>query len=164
MIEIMEISKRAEDYNSYEEFYEKYKTAVAESYDVYAQHGHSWCWSLVGNIVPEHEYGEGREIRYGTKQFSRGTKVFLAPAQWGDGYENVVVIGLPRIGNRYIEVITHSKYIENFRMQKVYKPAVVKRMCSSRYLWWGDTEDDREDIMRYLKTLSLREANGQTGT
>lgn len=158
MIEIMEISKRAEDYISYDEFYEKYKTAVAESYEAYTQHGHSWCWGLIGNIVQKHEYGEEREIKYGTKQFSRGTKVFLAPAQWGDGYENVVVIGLPRVGNRYIEIITHSEYIENFRMQKVYKPAVLRRMCSSRYLWWGDTEDDKEKITELLKTLSSREA------
>ena len=154
MIEIAEISHRAEDYASLEEFYEKYKTAAASSYEAFVEQGHSWCWCLVGNIVQEHEYGEEREIRYGTKQFSRGTKVFLAPAQWGDGYENIVVIGLPRYGNRYIEVITRSEYIENFRIQKVCKPAVLRRMCSSEYRWWGDTEKDRETIIRLLESLS----------
>ena len=154
MIEITGISHRAGDYDSLEAFYEKYKTATANSYEAFVEQGHSWCWCLVGNIVREHEYGEQREIRFGTKQFSRGTKVFLAPAQWGDGYENIVVIGLPRYGNRYIEVITRFKYIEHFRIQKVYKPAILKRMCLSQYRWWGDTEKDREVIIRLLESLS----------
>lgn len=158
MIEIMEISKRAEDYHSVEEFYEKYKTAIAEFYEKYIEYGHSWCWCLVGNIVREHEFGEKREIKYGTKQFSFGTKVFLAPAQWGDGYENIVVIGLPRHGNKYIEIITRCEYIENYRMKKVYKPAILELMCSSRYCWWGDTDNDRERIIEYLKILSPEDA------
>ncbi len=161
MIEIIEISKEATDYNSFEDFYETYKTAIAESYEQYIGHGHIWCWSLVGNIVPEHEYGEEREIKYGTKHFSRGTKVFIAPTQWGDGYEKIVVIGLPRYGNKYIEVITKSKYIENYRMKKVYKPAILKRMCLSRYRWWGDTENDRKRIIEYLEFVSSEKVKKQ---
>lgn len=150
MIEIMEISKRAEDYHSFEEFYEKYETAIARSYEKYIAYGHSWSWCLVGNIVRNHVFGENREIKCGTKQFSSGTKVFLAPAQWGDGYKNIVVIGLPRRGNKYIEIVTRSAYIENYRIQKVYKPAILELMCSSRYCWWGDTDSDRERINEYL--------------
>ena len=161
MIEIIEISKEATDYNSFEDFYETYKTAIAESYEKYIGHGHIWCWSLVGNIVPEHEYGEEREIKYGTKHFSRGTKVFIAPTQWGDGYEKIVVIGLPRYGHKYIEVITKSKYIENYRMKKVYKPAILKRMCLSRYRWWGDTENDRKRIIEYLESVSSEKVKKQ---
>ena len=154
MIEIMEISRNAEDYSSVEEFYEKYKTAIAQSYEKYVEHGHNWCWSLVGNIVQEHEWGEKREIKYGTKHFSQGTKVFLAPVQWGDGYENIVVIGLPRYGKKYIEIVMRSEYIENYRIKKVYQPAILRRMCLSQYRWWGDTEKDRLEIMEYLKTFS----------
>lgn len=151
MIEIMEISRNVEDYKSSEEFYEKYKAATAESYEKFIEHGHNWCWCLVGNIVQEHEYGEEHEIKLGTKQFSRGTKVFLAPAQWGDGYEKIVVIGLPRYGKKYIEVVTNSKYIENFRIKKVYNPTILKRMCSSNYRWWSDTENDKEKIIRLIE-------------
>ena len=161
MIEMIEISHRAEDYCSLEEFYEKYKATIVESYEDFIEQGHSWCWCLVGNIVQEHEYGEEHEIKYGTKQFSRGTKVFLAPVQWGDGYENIVVIVLPRYGNKYIEIITRSKYIENYRVKKVYKPAILKRMCSSQYGWWGDTEKARIEIMEYLETRSPEEAKRQ---
>lgn len=161
MIEIAEISKNAADYDSFEAFDEKYRTAIAESYEQYIEHGHSWCWSLVGNIVPEHEYGEEREIKYGTKHFSRGTKVWIAPAQWGDGYERIVVIGLPRYGRRYIEIIMQSKYVVDYRIGKVYKPAILKRMCSSRYLWWGDTENDRKRIMEYLESASPEKVKKQ---
>lgn len=33
MIEIIEISKKAEDYYSVDDFYEEYKTVIAESYE-----------------------------------------------------------------------------------------------------------------------------------
>ena len=158
MIEIMEVPKKAENDDSVGAFYEKYNTAAAKSYEKYIEYGHHWCWCLVGNIVQEHAYGEKREIKYGTKHFSRGTKVYLAPVQWGDGYEYIVVIGLPRYGNKYIEVIMRSAYIENYRMKKVYKPAVLKRICSSPYYWWGDTENDRKEIIQYLKTRAPEEA------
>ena len=157
-----EMSHRAQDYCSLEEYYEKYKSTIVESYEDFKKQGHSWCWCLVGNIVQEHEYGEKHEIKYGTKHFSRGSKVFLAPAQWGDGYENIVVIGLPRYGSKYIEIIIRSKYIENYRMKKVYKPAILKRMCSSQYRWWGDTEKDRKDIIKFLESLSPEEAKRQS--
>ena len=140
MIEIMEIPKKAENDDSVGAFYEKYNTAAAKSYEKYI------------------EYGLKREIKNGTKHFSRGTKVYLAPVQWGDGYEYIVVIGLPRYGNKYIEVIMRSAYIENYRMKKVYKPAVLKRICSSPYYWWGDTENDRKEIIQYLKTRAPEEA------
>lgn len=151
MIEINFISKNAADYVSLDDFKEKYNSAVAKSYEDYLNSGHSWCWCLVGNIVEQHEYGEQHEIKCGTKQFSPGAKVYLAPTQWGDGYEKIVVIGLPRHGGKYIEIITSSKYIENLRIQKVFKPAVLKRMCSSKWRWWGDTDNDRCIIEHYIE-------------
>jgi len=127
-----------------------------ESYDEYSDDGHNWCWCLVGNIVSEHEYGEEHELKHGTKHFSRGTKVYLAPVQWGDGYEKIIVIGLSRYKRNYIEVITRFDYVENIRIQKVYKPAVLERMCSSSYRWWNDTEEDRVDIIGYLNTFNSK--------
>ncbi|WP_333864002.1 hypothetical protein [Sphingobacterium sp.] len=35
-------------------------------------------WTLVANIKQEISYGQGKlQIRYGTKQFSPGTKVYI---------------------------------------------------------------------------------------
>jgi HSP90 family molecular chaperone len=51
-------------------------------------------WCLIGNIIQERSYGEKEdEIRAGTKHFSPGTKVYCLPAQWGDGYDQILVIG-----------------------------------------------------------------------
>ncbi len=36
--------------------------------------------------------------------------------------------------------------IENFKVKKVYDPAVLKMMDVSKYRWWGDTDEDREQI------------------
>ncbi len=161
MIELFTMSRKAEDYESYEEFLQKYETTIIESYEEYMEQGHSWCWCLVGNVIQEHEYGEEHEIKYGTKHFSRGTKVYLAPVQWGDGYESIVVIGLSRYKKKYIEVITRSAYIENFRLKKVYSPTILKRMCASQYRWWGDTDADRDSIIEYLKSRNPEEAQRQ---
>ena len=62
--------------------------------------------------MKEHPFGEEKEIRKGTKQFSVGTKVFLAPVQWGDGYERVIVIGIARGSRKYIEIVMQKKYIK----------------------------------------------------
>ncbi len=103
-------------------------------------------WCLVGNIVQSHTYGEEHEIRYGSKQFAPGAKVFIAPANWGDGYENVIVIGCPRRCRHYIEIIMRSDLIENVRSKKVYAPFLLKMMDESQYTWWGSSEEDRECI------------------
>ena len=114
-----------------------------------------WRWALVGNIVGEHEFGEEHEVRRGTKQFRPGAKVYCSYPQWGDGYENIVVIGKPRKKNGYIEIIMPSKLIENFRLQKVYKPAVLKRMRDENgYGFWGNTDEDKEEILEMLKWLN----------
>lgn len=109
-----------------------------------------WRWALVGNIVETHEYGENHEIRYGTKQFPPGAKVYIAPPNWGDGWENVIVIGVPRKSKKYIEIVMPCKYIENFRIQKVFKPAILRIMFRSKYWWWDDSDNDRDTILGFI--------------
>ncbi len=142
-------------------YFKEVELLKIKTYDEYINKGHEWCWSLVGNIVKEHEFGEEKVIKPGTKHFSAGTKVYLAPASWGDGYERIRVIGIGRGNRKYIEIVMQSKYIENFRMQKVYKPAIVKRMLNSENCWWGDSDDARKEIIKYLKFLSPEEAEKQ---
>ena len=160
MIQTIELSSEEKVFTSseYEEYMKEYAKTVANSWDDYREMGHEWCWGLVGNIKPEREYGEDHEIRRGTKHFSGGAKVYIAPVQWGDGGENVVVIGVPRYRKSNIEIITRSKFIENYRMKKVYKPAVINLMCSSEHYWWNDTDQARKEIIKYLEYLNPEEA------
>ena len=112
-----------------------------------------WRWCLVGNIVQEHRYSENGEIRLGTKHFAPGAKVYCAPGQWGDGYEQIVVIGSPRHGKRFIEIVMPFKKIEEFRIQKVFNPLLLKMMQDSQYEWWENNESDYENIMRMLQSM-----------
>jgi len=59
-------------------------------------------WVLVGNIVNERPYGPGGiETKHGTKHFSPGTKVYCFPAQWGDGYDQIIAIGSHRASIKF---------------------------------------------------------------
>ena len=113
-----------------------------------------WCWCLVGNIVNAHEFGENHEMKYGTKHFSSGTKVFINLIYGGMGHEQVLVIGIPRHRHNYIEVVIPRKYVENLRIQKVFKKNVLERMKKSDWKWWGKTDDDRENILKALEWLN----------
>ncbi len=150
MIEIRKVSRRAEDYPSGEEFDKAYEASVVRSYDDFLEDGHSWVWCLVGNIVKEHEYGEEHEIRRGTKAFPPGAKVCITYGHSGVVPHMLRVIGVPRHSRSHIEKLVREDRIGNLRMQKVYSPALLKRMCSSEYCWWGDLDDDRDEIIRYI--------------
>lgn len=113
----------------------------------------TFIWCLVGNIIDE-EYRANKEIRTGIKHFSPNTKVYCFPAQWGDGYENIRVIGRHRKSKRYITLIIQSKYITNWRLQKVYRPYILKVMHSEN--GWSDSEKDKETIIEMLKWLPNR--------
>lgn len=103
-----------------------------------------WRWCLVGNIVETHEFGEEHELRHGNKQFRPGAKVFINLVYGGMGHENILVIGTPRHGKQYIEVVIRRKHVCNFRVQRVYKPAVLKLMSASKWDWWDNSDDTRE--------------------
>lgn len=118
-----------------------------------------WRWCIVGNIVESHSFGQYGETRIGTKQFRPGAKVYCSIWNWGDGGEHYPVIGLPRHGKRLITVIMPSKYITNFRIQKVFNPAVLKEMERDERFWFSNSDKDRDDILRYLKSC---EDNGLT--
>lgn len=113
-----------------------------------------WQWCLVGNIVEKHEYGEERTIKYGNKQFRPNAKVFINLVYGGMGHESILVIGMPRHSSKYIEIVIARKYVCNFRVQKVFKPAVLKRMKNSEWDWWGNSDEAYEKIVRCLDWLN----------
>lgn len=126
-----------------------------------------WVWGLVGNIVDEHPYGKDKKIVRGTKHFKPGTKVYCLKTHWGDGYESIPVIGRNRKG-KLIEIVMRRDLIENFRMKKVFSPSVIKMMGRYSYddwyyghqRWfegWGNADEDRREIERYLQWLNLNE-------
>ena len=113
-----------------------------------------WQWCLVGNIAEKNEYGEEHTITYGNKQFRPNTKVFINLVYGGMGHERILVIGMPRHSSKYIEIVIARKYVCNFRVQKVFKPAVLKRMKNSKWGWWGNSDEAYERIVRCLDWLN----------
>jgi len=113
-----------------------------------------FIWCLVGNIIEKHYYGEDKQLKIGTKQFSPNTKVYCYPALWGDGYENIKVIGRPRSSQKFITVIVKAKYIKNWRLQKVYHPYIIKKMKESE--GWDNTERSQKEISAMVKWLPER--------
>jgi len=113
-----------------------------------------WQWCLVGNIAEKNEYGEEHTIKYGNKQFRPNTKVFINLVYGGMGHERILVIGMPRHASKYIEIVIARKYVCNFRVQKVFKPAVLKRMKNSKWGWWGNSDEAYESIVRCLDWLN----------
>ncbi len=76
-----------------EELIDRFGKSLEDIYRSVEEYDFVWC--LVGNIVEEHEFGEEKEIRKGTKHFSPNAKVYCFPALWGDGYEHILVLGKP---------------------------------------------------------------------
>lgn len=122
-----------------------------------------WRWCLVGNIVDNRIYGENHEIKNGTKNFSAGTKVYIAPNQWGDGGEQIVVLGKPKNKKGFIECVIRSDYIYNYRLKKIYSPLLIKRMNDSKHSWWGNDEEWKKCIEKIAEDRNKnREKNLNT--
>lgn len=120
-----------------------------------------WRWCLVGNIAEEHEYGEEHIILKDNKQFRPGAKVFINLVYGGMAHEDIVVIGLPRHCSKYIEVVVRRKCVCNFRVQKVFKPAVLNKMKASKFEWWDSTDEAHDEIAGYLDWLNKSAENNK---
>jgi hypothetical protein len=90
----------------------------------------------------------------GTKHFSQNTKVICFPPKWGDGYENIMVIGRHRNSKRYITIIMPSKRINNWRMKRVYEPHVIREMKLN--VGWKESDSDKERLEILLASLLKR--------
>ncbi|TGE20911.1 hypothetical protein [Hymenobacter metallicola] len=92
-------------------------TGVSESY-----------WTAVGNIVRERPYGPGgAEIRFGTKHFAPGAKVYII--NWYAGMcQSIIVVGMHRKSKRFITLALDVRLVENLRPQVCYNPAVIAKL------------------------------------
>ena len=113
-----------------------------------------WQWCLVGNIVDAHKHGERHIIKYGNKQFRPGAKVYINLVYGGLAHENILVICLPRRSSKYIVIVIARKYVCNFRLKKVFKPAVLEKMKTSKWDWWGQSDESYDRINGCLDWLN----------
>ena len=113
----------------------------------------NWRFCVAGNIVNSHldEYGI---VRYGTKAFAGGTKVYLNGKTWSDDSGDIGVIGLNRFGRYVLEWIPIS-LIKNMRSQRVFKNVVLSIIDYEEqvenWLWWGRTAADKRETIAFTE-------------
>src|SRR5262245_49726707 len=103
-------------------------------------------WMLVGNVKRfTHKGPGGRIVELGVKHFAPGAKVYCLPEAWGDGYENVRVVGKHR-GGRKINIVMPSKHIEHWRAQLVYSPELLRLIGEDG---WGADEEAEKTVKEW---------------
>ena len=60
---------------------------------------------------------------------------------------------------QYIEVVIRRKHVCNFRVQKVYKPAVLKLMSASEWDWWDNSDDTRASLEKSAEWMNAAAEN-----
>lgn len=112
-----------------------------------------WRFGVVANITHSHT-DENNELRYGTKAFTPGTKVYLGGKYWDKENPQIGVIGMNRFGKTVVESVSVS-LIENVRTQRIYKPKVLAIISHLETMdgweWWQRTVADRKDAERFAK-------------
>ena len=112
-----------------------------------------WRFCVAGNIVKSHLDEEG-VLRYGTKAFTGGTKVYLDGKGWKELPSTISVIGQNRFG-RYVLEWVPMELIENVRCQRVFKRTVLNIMDylerMENWSWWQRTAADRREAEAFAE-------------
>jgi hypothetical protein len=107
-------------------------------------------WCLVGNIIDPSDRDQ-QPSPQGTKHFSGGTKVYCLPAQWGDGYDKIKVIGRHRGSRQFVTMIISADRVTNWRAKVVYDPEVLRRLAQIWFNW-----QTKAEVETYLESLIQR--------
>jgi hypothetical protein len=116
-------------------------------------------WCLVGNIIEPSPFDRDQQpAPQGTKHFSGGTKVYCLPAQWGDGYDKIKVIGRHRESKQFVTMIISADRVTNWRAKVVYDPEVLRRLAQIGRNW-----QTKAAVEAYLESLIQRPREPKSG-
>jgi len=110
-------------------------------------------WCPVANMASERPYGPGaRETRHGSKHFAAGAKLYCVHPFWGDGGEQIEVIGRHRATHRYVSMVVSSSWLTNWRVDLAYSPYLI------RALWpaWDGTQRSKEKAEHLVDAMQRR--------
>ncbi|MDO4492842.1 MAG: hypothetical protein Q4C53_03035 [Clostridia bacterium] len=126
-----------------------------------------WRWCVVANIKKEHIDEEG-VLRYGTKEFCGGKKVYLYGSPWiSEEYEHdpdsVLALGVNRDGRYQFNAVPVG-LLENVRCAQLFRPAVLDlmhtyEMRAGNRRW----HEDRKEAALFCKMLGQRMATETEG-
>lgn len=60
---------------------------------------------------------------------------------------------------KYIEIVIESRLVENFRVQKRYSPTILKMISKSKYRWWDNEEETKDEIKNLIDSINRRRIN-----
>ena len=117
-----------------------------------------WRFGVVGNITKSH-LDENGEVRYGTKAFTGGTKVFLYGKNWDSSQAEICVVGRNRFDRLAFEWVS-VEHIENVRAQRIFEPNVLDFIWCEENMkgadWWERTSSDRKATKQFVKDWLAR--------
>ncbi|HLV98600.1 MAG TPA: hypothetical protein VKT82_07985 [Ktedonobacterales bacterium] len=118
-------------------------------------------WCPVANMAQEHPFGPGgQEIKRGTGNIAPGAKVYGHPPKWGDGYERVQVTVHHRSSHRPITTITHAAWLEDWRVELVYEPRLIKRLIYD-WDWTPESKALAEQVVEQGKFWAKKRASDE---
>jgi hypothetical protein len=120
-------------------------------------------WCLVGNIVDRRPLGpDNPRQKPGSRHFSAGTKVYCLPAQWGDGYDQMIVIGRHRGADKLVQMIINGDWIENFRAMVVYPVEIIRRLEKTAQQSGLRNWRSRQEVQAYIVSIKQHRASRAT--
>lgn len=119
-------------------------------------------WAVVANVAEQTLHGPAGETETsGTRHFSAGTKVWVLPAQWGDGWDDVLLVGRHRGSRRYVQMVVPLRHLVSFRVEGVYSPAVMRELERpwdaerGKPRQWASRDEAQETITTHPSTIRL---------
>ncbi|SOC16445.1 hypothetical protein [Pseudobutyrivibrio ruminis] len=111
-------------------------------------------YCVVANIKSDSYCDKNGFIRYGTKVFPAGRKIYLSRRLWKNG---VVAMGLNRYKSRYDTDTVPLDLVENIRVTRTFKPSILIKMgfCDEYIdMWWSHRAEDFKRAQEYAEMLN----------
>jgi uncharacterized C2H2 Zn-finger protein len=113
-------------------------------------------WCVVGNIAEEIPFGEGKQLRKGTKHFSPGTKIYCYPPLW-DTWKGIQVIGRHRGSKQFVTMVINLKWLINYRTKLVYNPHILNELSG----YWDETEESKKRAENLIGIIDYWKLNNE---
>ena len=117
-------------------------------------------WAVVANVAEQTNHGADGDLKTsGTRHFSPGTKVWILPAEWGDGWDDALLVGRHRGSRRYVQMVVPLRHLREFRVEGVYSRAVMRELTKpwdserGRPLQWSSRAEAQEVIATHPSTV-----------
>lgn len=92
------------------------------------------CLCVVANIRDEVPWGPGgKQRRVGHPRFAPGTKVYVLAPSWDwITHQTFECVARRRVSKRWVRQTIAAKFLTNWRVQRAYAPALIKRVSHNR--------------------------------